>query len=286
MSLPSSNFLAFFASPVIWLFRKIDNIFELLLLNLQGHWFVYLFNLRAVINRRDIRLRYIPENGIYQAISCGFKRYFFEEAQNYYSYKRGFRRRAFLLARQYHLDKINFLDGDVIIDCGANVGDLELYFNFLRVSIQYIAFEPSPKEFSALQMNVPDGDIRNQALWSASGELDFFVSERNADSSVIQPRTYSSTCKVGCVRLDEVVFVPIKLLKLEAEGAEPEALLGSESLLPAIKYIAVDCGFERGVSLESTLPEVCSFLISHNFKLLHLGRERLTLLFVNKAFEK
>ena len=282
MSVPKGSFLAFLARPIIWIFRTVDHFFEFLILNVHGHFFAQLFNVRAFINGRDIRVRYVYEDKVYQADSYGMTRYFYEREQNYYSYKRGFRRRAFLLARQYHIDKINFSNGDLIVDCGSNVGDLELYFRFLGIKIQYIAFEPSPKEFLALQSNVPSGDLRNQALWSATTELDFYVSVRNADSSVIQPPTFESKCKVGCVRLDQAVASPIKLLKLEAEGAEPEALFGAEGILPITHYIAVDCGFERGVNSESTLPQVCNFLVSRNFEIVALGRERLTLLFVNK----
>ena len=45
----------------------------------------------------------------------------------------------------------------------------------------------------------------------------------------------------------------IKLLKLEAEGAEPEILLGGLDKIHLIDYICADVGPERGLSYETTL---------------------------------
>jgi hypothetical protein len=42
-------------------------------------------------------------------------------------YRKGLSFRGQQLGKSYHLDKINFLDDDLIVDVGANVGDLNLY---------------------------------------------------------------------------------------------------------------------------------------------------------------
>ena len=54
------------------------------------------------------------------------------------------------LAKSYHLDKIDFLEDDLIVDIGANVGDLLLYF---PIDVRYIGIEPSPEEFKLLKLN-------------------------------------------------------------------------------------------------------------------------------------
>lgn len=76
----------------------------------------------------------------------------------------------------------------------------------------------------------------------------------------------------------------IKLLKLEAEGAEPEVLEGCGDLLQQIEYITADLGPERGVSQESTLVPVVNYLLAHNFELLEVGHTRIVGLFRNKKF--
>ena len=52
----------------------------------------------------------------------------------------------------------------------------------------------------------------------------------------------------------------IKLLKLEAEGYEPEILLGANKILDKIEYIAIDGGYERGKNSEETLSSQLNFL--------------------------
>ena len=46
------------------------------------------------------------------------------------NYGNGIDNRAIEIGNAYMLNEINFNKGDCIIDCGANVGDLLLYFDF------------------------------------------------------------------------------------------------------------------------------------------------------------
>ena len=74
----------------------------------------------------------------------------------------------------------------------------------------------------------------------------------------------------------------IKLVKLEAEGAEPEILMGAMSIIDRIDYIVADIGPERGVKSESTLIEVLDILQKNNFEATKFGYNRGILLFKNK----
>ena len=76
-----------------------------------------------------------------------------------------------------------------------------------------------------------------------------------------------------------MVSCPIKLLKLEAEGGEPEVLLGSSTILNHIEFISADLGFERGLNSESTLPAVSNFLLPMGFRFVDLSKNRLVSLF-------
>ena len=87
---------------------------------------------------------------------------------------------------------------------------------------------------------------------------------------------------MDCGRLDTLLESrPIKLLKLEAEGAEPEAIAGAEGLLGNIEYVSADLGFERGVGQTSTLGEVSNFLLTRGFEIVANGNRRLTVLYRN-----
>lgn len=103
-------------------------------------------------------------------------------------------------------------------------------------------------------------------------------------------KDYSSVYEVRVRKLDNVLQelnldkINLKLLKLEAEGAEPEILSGMTNCLKNFEYISVDLGFERGISQESILPEVTNFLLSNGFIVKNISSSRLALLFKNTRF--
>ena len=77
----------------------------------------------------------------------------------------------------------------------------------------------------------------------------------------------------------------IKLVKLEAEGAEPEVLLGMEKTLSRIEFIAVDVGAERGLSKENTLIDVLDILMPRGFRPIKFGLPRAVLLLRNTQMD-
>ena len=197
----------------------------------------------------------------------------------------GFEETADLIGKDYLLQHIKFNNGDTIIDCGANVGDLFLFFKKKSININYIGFEPSPMEFKCLERNISGGDLKNIGLWSSDGFENFYISSEQADSSLIKPNKYSSKIEVKTVKLDNIVSKKIKLFKLEAEGAEPEILQGAMNSLSKIEYISADLGFEEGKNSESTLVPVINFLMRNNFDLVEINHERLVALFKNRQYE-
>ena len=73
----------------------------------------------------------------------------------------------------------------------------------------------------------------------------------------------------------------LKLLKLEAEGAEPEVIKGGIDVIKNIEYIAADLGPERGFNQEITLKEVANILLQNNFEIIDINYPRLCVLFKN-----
>lgn len=197
------------------------------------------------------------------------------------------------LAYQYLLDQIDFTDGDRIIDVGANSGDLALSFRAMQRKVHIEAFEPSPGDFTALQQNLANCsavigyNAHQVALWSENSDgLTFYLKPRKADSSILPIEGATGQIKVPGRRLDDILTstsVHYRLLKLEAEGAEPEILQGAENILPFVDYISVDVGFERGKAALSTLPEVTNFLSARGFKIVGFEAGRYVLLFANES---
>ena len=73
----------------------------------------------------------------------------------------------------------------------------------------------------------------------------------------------------------------IQILKLEAEGAEPEILEGAGRVLERVEWIVADLGFERGSAQKTTRPEVVNFLLPQEFQLVDIRPARLVAVFKN-----
>lgn len=80
------------------------------------------------------------------------------------AYAYGVKKRAQSLADCYFLNEIDFNDGDIFLDCGANVRDLKIWFDLNNININYVAFEPSPIEFDCLEENVKPCVVHNIGL--------------------------------------------------------------------------------------------------------------------------
>ena len=205
------------------------------------------------------------------------------------TYKYGLKSRGMQLGRSYLLQNIDLENDDVVIDCGANMGDLQLYFKHKNIDCRYFAFEPNPTDYAACAKNlILRSTLFNEALWNASSKITFYSDTKRASSSLIEPRWFSHEIEVSAKRLDEIVdfqnFNLIKLLKLEGEGAEPEILEGSVGLFRKIKWISVDAGPERGKSEKRTHIQVTEFLIRNGFTLFEKNQfHRETYLFLNSS---
>jgi FkbM family methyltransferase len=269
----------------LWHVKKIDSFYCHLSILANGGWFCTFFNFRSLLRRKNIFFKFEKSSGRFSAISKNFPypRYFYSKHQNFYCYENGLIERGIKLGNDYLLSNINFKPSDVIVDIGANIGDLRIYFQNLEVYVEYIAVEPSPLEFSCLALNSPNCEIYNIGLWNEEGVMNFYLSSRNADSSFIEPVDFSEVISVPVRRLDSILNKRIKLLKIEAEGAEPEVLEGCEKILSKVEFISADLGFERGINNQSTLAPVTNFLLSRGFKLIEVGYPRVVAMFKNQS---
>jgi len=202
----------------------------------------------------------------------------------YNRYKRGIKRCIDALASDYHLDRLEGLDSGTFIDCEANVGELGIWAK--SKNMNYIAFEPEHSEADCCDRNNYGGQsltIR-KALWKETAPLEFFHKADTADSSVFSVHNYTSKTLVPAVRLDDEVdptkFRRPVILKLEAEGAEPEVLEGAAKFLTFSDYVAVDCGYERGKNQDHTFVDVNNILTRAGYQILAAKFDgRVTILF-------
>ncbi len=201
-------------------------------------------------------------------------------------YSKGLLQRGTSIGKTYLLYNITFRDRDVVIDCGANMGDLQLYFLNLGIDITYVGIEPNPVDFECLFENkTGSASVLNIALWNEKGSLKFWVDSKTASSSLIEPPSFTEIINVDAVRLDQLALPSkIKLLKIEGEGAEPEILFGCSGILDRVEFISADVGPERGVDQTSTKKDVVDYLVKNNFEIIEENRyHRKTILFKNKT---
>ncbi|MBD79895.1 MAG: hypothetical protein CL840_13360 [Crocinitomicaceae bacterium] len=244
----------------------------------KGNLYCRLFNFFSRLHGHNASI--IHDKGIYFVKEKNWR--FIHRRQGLMAYHKGLKERAAILKKVYLVDTISFADGDVILDCGANNGDFRLCFGD---NIQYYGIEPSPVVFSNLKHNVRNGEVLNKGLWFENSSLDFYLSDAYGDSSIIEPPTYTEKVSIETITLDaliEEIGKPIKLLKLEAEGAEPEILKGLKKHLRSVEYVSIDVGFERGLKQESTLVPCANYLLKHGFELVDFRTERLVVLYRNK----
>ena len=178
--------------------------------------------------------------------------------------------------------------GDVVVDCGANVGEFTL--GCARLGARVLAFEPDPVEYNALEANKQlheNIQTFNVALWNENCRLNLFDRNDSGDSSVFDCQDAAKCTGVQALRLDAVdeiesISQRIRLLKLEAEGAEPEVLEGAEGLLGRIDYISADLGAERGPEKQRTIRQVSRFLHDRGFVMVDFRFPRQIALFASE----
>jgi len=195
------------------------------------------------------------------------------------------------LFQDYTGGLVSISSGDIVIDCGANVGEFSL-FCIDRGAFVY-AFEPDPVENSALHRNLThSSSVSRLALWEDCNGVDFFLANNSGDSGAFSSYSKEGKIRVETITLNKIICnicsarpgMIIHLLKLEAEGAEPEILKGGMSVLKYIRYIAADLGPERGEELENTAPPVINTLLGSGFNLIYYCPGRSIFLFENKHF--
>ncbi len=128
-------------------------------------------------------------------------------------------------------------DIEIIVDAGAYNGDTlreaKLYFPHLKSAV---AIEPDTKNFKKLSKYCEaetnfDIKLSNSAAWMCDGDGEFSNSG-NRNSSVSSTASYEhKTAGIALSRIDTLASGKIDYIKYDVEGAEYEALIGSEGVI-------------------------------------------------------
>ena len=234
-----------------------------------------------------VRFYYSSKDKFFLAIEGKNKLKFTNKIRGIELYRDGILKRVEFVFASYCLGKINFSKNDIVIDCGANFGDLKVKLSNFIKSENYIGIEPNPSDFEILKINTGNGTkLINKALGNINGNLPFYLSTDEGDSSIIEPLQYTEIINVPVIRLDKLIdelnIDKIKLLKIEAEGYEPEVLEGLGDKMRICQYIAVDGGYERGIKSEQTLTIITNHLLNNGFEMMDIYFPWCRALYVNK----
>ncbi|MFA6079119.1 MAG: FkbM family methyltransferase [Candidatus Omnitrophota bacterium] len=130
--------------------------------------------------------------------------------------------------------------GDVIMDCGAYVGDFTLYAaKAVGKTGKVVAYEPDPTAFKRLCENINLNALNNvilvnKGVWSDDTALEFSGGDKGAN--FFNQNTHNKTFhKVSVVSIDSEAqrlgLNKIDFIKMDVEGAEIEAVKGAAKTL-------------------------------------------------------
>ena len=206
-------------------------------------------------------------------LSLGKPSIYFHHALRATRYFEGIEVRIRKLLEEYCVDQISDLQPGLFVDVGSNVGEFSMGIAGRFPGSSFIRFEPSAEECAASMLNMMGEDdlLISKALWKEPAVLDFYQRNQSGDSSIFSPDSQKNRITIEVSTLDiecnGVVTQVIQLLKLEAEGAEPEILLGGEKTIRKCRYVSADLGPERGTTKESTFQSADKILRGYGFEL-------------------
>ncbi len=162
--------------------------------------------------------------------------------------------------------------GMTVINVGANIG----YFaalSALRTNNTVLCVEPHPRCLRALEKNkrlYPKLQIFPYVASDHSGMESFILDNEATGNSSIAPSAVGSTIQIEARTLDAITSASrVDIMIIDAQGAEPKILRGSERLLSQLSLIFFEF-WPYGLELAGfQADELLSQFHSHGFTLSH-----------------
>jgi len=200
--------------------------------------------LTYVVNRFAFRKSFLIAKSDRNDVKLRFKT---EDVVGRHIYKRGDYEKHL---SDFISDKINFENGDVALDIGANIGWYSLLLSRLmpEASIVY-AFEPDPLNYELLSHNIRSNAARNvvpvNCAVSDKKEIKrlYRYSNNNLGRHSLLDINSANYVEVQANVLDDflsemrVDFSRIKFIKIDIEGYEYFALCGAKKAIHNVKFL-------------------------------------------------
>ncbi|RDD62244.1 FkbM family methyltransferase [Ferruginivarius sediminum] len=225
-------------------------------------------NILALMHRKKRCFIHLKHVGAAFQIRTGNDRITISTLRRWRRYRFGIDRWLERLAGEYgYKQHWTLRPGDTVIDIGANIGEFSIFS--ASQGAQVISIEADNYIFDILKSNAKEQAIEtiNCAIWKEDGAVTFYSSYEDADSSTIEPASFTEEYPQRALTLDTIVeqrgIEDIALIKCDAEGAEPEVLAGAKRTLLRTRALTLDCGYERQGT--STVAECKAILQTAGF---------------------
>lgn len=177
----------------------------------------------------------------------------------------------------------------LVLDVGAHHGWFFHSWLDWCPKARIIAFEPTAESFqraSELYGNDPRVRLHQLGVGAQTGELNFnILADSQVSNSFLTPRkaawdeiAYGTGAiaqrRVPITTLDRFCedqgIGAIYLIKIDVQGYELEVLKGAVATLPRIDHVFVEAGIRRLYEGAPSFAEVCLFMETQGFHLMHL----------------
>ena len=144
--------------------------------------------------------------------------------------------------------------GDVVIDCGAYVGDTAYVFNEKMGGCGFIyAFEPLPENFIKLKKNIEYLKLQdkimpiNAGVADKEGKISFSCNENNHGASRINSE---GNIQIDVTTIDAFfeansTMSKVDFIKMDIEGAEVSALKGAKNIIKRFRPRLAICIYHK-----------------------------------------
>jgi len=158
--------------------------------------------------------------------------------------------------RYYEDDFISLSNNEIFVDGGAYDGDTANFFikkmrEIAKTYLRVYAFEPHPLTHAlAMQRlsQLESVEIVQKGLWSVERELPFFDGYKNIGASFVLGsgnRQYVQVTSIDAFFKNKPLDAWPSFIKMDIEGAEREALLGSAEVIKKRKPKLAICAYHK-----------------------------------------
>jgi len=193
--------------------------------------------------------------------------YYFPEYPHLFQIKKMAKGYGTCLREKYTLT--NFIEvepDDTVVDVGAFIGAFSLAVS--DDASEVVAIEPTPETATCLRRNTGNKDnikVYETVIGPSTDTVEYHIAADPTDNSLFEADSSTkNTITLRQAPLHRVIGTEtIDMLKIDAEGAEPEVLNGCKEL--EFEKLAVDCSPERDG--QSTIQSVTDILSSWAYEI-------------------